>query len=125
VITRTANQRHTKPKQTQGRECLRTELPRWVWALDSNVVINRSNALEQAVRRAEEASAAIVGESWRDDEHDMDRFLAYSLLIDPVRVWRDRLSPSLTAGIPRSACSSPRKRKARRCPSSPSRETAT
>jgi hypothetical protein len=26
----------------------RTELPRWVWALDSNVVINRSDALEQA-----------------------------------------------------------------------------
>ena len=51
-----------------------TGLPQWVWVLDSDVVISRPDALEQAVRRAEETGAAVVGEPWRDDGHDMDRF---------------------------------------------------
>ena len=68
--------------------------------LDSDVVISRPDALEQAVRAAEETDAAVVGESWRDDEHDMDRFLAYSLLIDPVRVWRDGIEPFADGGDP-------------------------
>ena len=78
----------------------RTELPRWVWALDSDVVVSRPDALEQAVRRAEETTAAIVGEPWWDDEHDMDRFLAYSLLIDPAHVWRDGIEPFVDGGDP-------------------------
>lgn len=41
-----------------------SELPQWVWVLDSDVVISRSDALEKAVNRAEETDAAIVGESW-------------------------------------------------------------
>ncbi len=73
------------PALTQAMSFLasrRTELPRWVWALDSDVVISRPNALEQALRCAEETNAAVVGESWWDDEHGMDRFLAYSLLLE-------------------------------------------
>jgi GT2 family glycosyltransferase len=54
------------------------ELPQWVWVLDSDVVVSRPDALQQAVRRAEEAGAAVVGEPWWDDEHGVDRFLAYS-----------------------------------------------
>jgi hypothetical protein len=77
-----------------------TELPQWVWALDSDVVVSRPDALEQAVRRAEETGAAVVGEPWWDDEHDMDRFLAYSLLIDPVHVWRDGIEPFVDGGDP-------------------------
>ena len=77
-------------------------LPRWVWVLDSDVVISRPEALEKAVERAEQAGAAVVGESWRDDEHDMDRFLAYSLLIDPARVWRDGIEPFADGGDPAS-----------------------
>jgi hypothetical protein len=34
------------------------------------------------------------------DEHDVDRFLAYLLLIDPVRVWRDGIEPFVGGGDP-------------------------
>jgi hypothetical protein len=52
------------------------------------------------VKRAEETGAAAVGEPWWDDEHDVDRFLAYSLLIDPARVWRDGIEPFAGGGDP-------------------------
>jgi glycosyltransferase involved in cell wall biosynthesis len=76
------------------------ELPQWAWVLDSDVVINRADALEQAVSRAEETDAAIIGETWWDPWEEMDRFLAYSLLIDPVRVWRDGIDPFADGGDP-------------------------
>jgi hypothetical protein len=41
-----------------------------------------------------------VGESWWDQWHQTDRFLAYSLLIDPVRVWRDGIEPFVDGGDP-------------------------
>ena len=91
------------PALTQAMSFLaarRTGLPRWIWVLDSDVVISRPDALRLAVREAEEAHAAIVGESWWDDEHGMDCFLAYSLLIDPARVWRDGLEPFVDGGDP-------------------------
>ena len=91
------------PALTQAMSFLasrRTELPRWVWALDSDVVISRPDALEQALRCAEETNAVVVGESWWDDEHGMDRFEAYSLLLDPARVWRDGIEPFADGGDP-------------------------
>ena len=91
------------PALTQAMSFLaarRTDLPRWAWVLDSDVVISRPDALGRAVRQAEEADAAIVGESWWDDEHEMNRFLAYSLLIDPVRVWRAGIEPFVDGGDP-------------------------
>jgi hypothetical protein len=63
-------------------------------------VISRPDALEKAVKRAEETDAAIVGESWWDPWNKLDRFLAYSLLIDPVRVWRDGIEPFADGGDP-------------------------
>jgi glycosyltransferase involved in cell wall biosynthesis len=91
------------PALTQAMSFLaarRSELPQWVWALDSDVVISRPDALSKAVARAEEAGAAIAGESWWDSWHETDRFLAYSLLIDPVRVWRDGIEPFVDGGDP-------------------------
>ena len=58
------------------------------------------DALEKAVDRAEDTDAAIVGESWWDPWHKTDRFLAYSLLIDPIRVWRDAIEPFADGGDP-------------------------
>lgn len=75
-------------------------LPRWVWVLDSDVVVSRPGALSQAVERAEEAGAAIAGESWRDPGRETDRFLAYSLLIDPARIWRESIEPFADGGDP-------------------------
>jgi glycosyltransferase involved in cell wall biosynthesis len=102
LIANAGNAMHG-PALTQAMSFLAaksTELPQWVWALDSDVVVSRPDALEQAVRRAEETGAAVVGEPWWDDEHDMDRFLAYSLLIDPVHVWRDGIEPFVDGGDP-------------------------
>lgn len=75
-------------------------LPRWVWVVDSDVVVSRPDALAKAVQQAEETDAAIVGESWWDQWDKMDRFLAYSLLIDPVRVWRDGIESFADGGDP-------------------------
>jgi GT2 family glycosyltransferase len=97
-----------------------SELPRWVWVLDSDVVISRPDALEKAVRRAEETDAAIVGESWWDPWDKTYSFLAYSLLIDPYASGGTGSSPSPTEETPYPACSSPRRPRGRRCRSFPS-----
>jgi glycosyltransferase involved in cell wall biosynthesis len=78
----------------------RSEIPRWVWVLDSDVVISRPDALEKAVERAEATDAAVVGESSWDQWHETGCFLAYSLLVDPARVWRDGIEPFADGGDP-------------------------
>ena len=91
------------PALTQAMSFLASrgsELPRWVWVLDSDVVISRPDALVKAVDRAQETDAAIVGEPWWDPWHETDRFLAYSLLIDPARVWRAGIQPFTDGGDP-------------------------
>jgi glycosyltransferase involved in cell wall biosynthesis len=102
LIANAGNAMHG-PALTQAMSFLAsrgTGLPRWARVLDSDVVISRPGALEKAAERAEQAGAAVVGGSWRDDEHDMDRFLAYSLLTGPVRVWRDGIEPFAGGGDP-------------------------
>jgi len=91
------------PALTQAMSFLASkgpQLPRWVWVLDSDIVISRPDALQKAVERAEETDAAIAGEPWWDSWHKTDHFLAYSLLIDPVRVWRDGIEPFADGGDP-------------------------
>jgi hypothetical protein len=91
------------PALTQAMSFLASRgsrLPRWIWVLDSDIVISRPDALKKAAERAEETDAAIVGESWWDPWHKTYRFLAYSLLIDPVRVWRDGIVPFVDGGDP-------------------------
>jgi hypothetical protein len=63
-------------------------------------VVSRPDALEKAVARAEQTDAAIVGESWWDPWQRTDSLLAYSLLIDPVRVWREGIEPFADGGDP-------------------------
>lgn len=102
LIPNASNTMHG-PALTQAMSFLASrgsELPRWVWVLDSDVVISRPDALKKAVDRARETDAAIVGESWWDPWHETDCFLAYSLLIDPVRVWRDGIELFADGGDP-------------------------
>ena len=122
LVANATNRMHG-PALTQAMSFLasrESDLPQWVWVLDSDVVISRPDALKKALERADESAAAIVGESWWDQWHEMDRFLAYSLLIDPVRVWRDGIEPFMMGVIRRSICSSQPTSLARRSPSSPS-----
>jgi hypothetical protein len=91
------------PALTQAMSLLASRgsgLPRWVWVLDSDAVISRPDALQKAVDLAKETDAAIVGESWWDPWDETYSFLAYSLLIDPVRVWRDGIEPFADGGDP-------------------------
>jgi glycosyltransferase involved in cell wall biosynthesis len=91
------------PALTQAMSFLASRgsaIPQWVWVLDSDAVISRPDALARAVKRAEETDAAIVGESWWDPWDETFSFLAYSLLIDPVRVWRDGIEPFADGGDP-------------------------
>ena len=80
LIANAGNAMHG-PALTQAMSFLAasgSELPRWVWVFDSDAVISRPDALVRAVYRAEETQAAIVGESWWDPWHEMDRFLAWA-----------------------------------------------
>jgi glycosyltransferase involved in cell wall biosynthesis len=61
-----------------------SELPRWVWVLDSDVVVSRPDALEEAVRRAEETGAAITGESWWDSWDKTYSFLRVLVRARPL-----------------------------------------
>jgi glycosyltransferase involved in cell wall biosynthesis len=102
LIPNTSNTMHG-PALNQAMSFLASrgpELPQWVWVLDSDAVISRPDALEKAVNRAQETDAAIVGESWWDPWDETYSFLAYSLLIDPVRVWRDGIEPFADGGDP-------------------------
>lgn len=102
LIPNAGNRMHG-PALTQAMSFLASEdpvLPRWVWVLDSDVVISRPDSLAKAVDRAEETHAAIVGESWWDPWDRTDRFLAYSLLLDPARVWREGIEPFADGGDP-------------------------
>ena len=49
---------------------------------------------------SKDGSAELLGESWWDSWNKTDCFLAYSLLIDPVRVWRDGIEPFADGGDP-------------------------
>ena len=88
--------------------------------LDSDIVISRPDALQKAVQRAEQTDAAIVGEPQWNSWHKTDRFLACSLLIDPVRVWRNGIEPFTEGGDPAfDLLPVPRRLEVRRSASSP------
>lgn len=74
--------------------------PAWVWILDSDCVVSRPDALDQALQAASDAKAAVVGESQPDPWHQTDRFGTHCLLIDPARTWRDPLAPFEAGGDP-------------------------
>ena len=68
LIANATNRMHG-PALTQAMSFLashESDLPQWVWVLDSDVVISRPDALKKGLERADETTAAIVGESWWD-----------------------------------------------------------
>ncbi len=75
-------------------------LPTWIWVLDSDVVVARADALAAAVALAERESAALLGESWWDQWHRVERFETYSLLFKPAEVWRQGAEPFAEGGDP-------------------------
>jgi hypothetical protein len=74
--------------------------PDWVWVLDSDCVVARGDVLTEATSAAEQARAAVVGESHWDPWHRTERFETYSLLLDPARVWQPGTTPFQDGGDP-------------------------
>jgi glycosyltransferase involved in cell wall biosynthesis len=78
----------------------REPLPTWIWVLDSDVVVARPDALTASLALAERESVALLGESWWDQWHKVERFETYSLLFKPAEVWRQGAEPFAEGGDP-------------------------
>ncbi|MEZ4711955.1 MAG: glycosyltransferase [Caldilineaceae bacterium] len=72
----------------------------WTWLLDSDCIIARADAASRAIAAANAANAGLVGESYWNQWNDEHRFAGYSLLIDPVQVWRAEIGPIPNGGDP-------------------------
>lgn len=83
--------RHHGPALNQALTHLaqRSTPPRWVWIVDSDVVIARSDALSLAMTLGEATNASIVGERHWDQWNRIERFGLYSLLIRLPVVWTE------------------------------------
>jgi glycosyltransferase involved in cell wall biosynthesis len=108
VCTLLANHdnRHHGPGLNQGISYLASRpapRPRWIWILDSDVVVTRPDALSAAVTVAQEHSAALVGEPQPDQWHPDGQFGQYSLLMDPAVVWQPHIGPFTGGGDPSSS----------------------
>jgi glycosyltransferase involved in cell wall biosynthesis len=75
-------------------------LPSWIWILDSDVIAARPDVLSAALAVAASDTAALVGEPQWDQWHQIERFGLYSLLLDPVQVWRHGIGPFTDGGDP-------------------------
>lgn len=72
----------------------------WVWVLDSDCVVARPDALQQALSVPDGCEAALVGEPGWDQWHRCETFGLYSLLLRPARVWRPPVRPFGAGGDP-------------------------
>lgn len=74
--------------------------PQWVWVLDSDCVVARPDALQQALSAPDGRDRALVGEPGWDRWHDCETLGLYSLLLRPARVWRPPVRPFAEGGDP-------------------------
>lgn len=72
----------------------------WVWLLDSDCVVARSDAAIEAISAARAAGAALLGEAAWNRWHEDIRLCGYSLLMDPARAWRPEIGPFVEGGDP-------------------------
>jgi glycosyltransferase involved in cell wall biosynthesis len=72
--------------------------PGRVWILDSDCVVAQPEALRAA--SAAGVGAAVVGEPTWNKWHRQERLAAYSLLVDPARVWQPGIGPFADDGDP-------------------------
>jgi glycosyltransferase involved in cell wall biosynthesis len=115
-LIRNRAQRYHGPALTQGvswlaRDQRNGSSPRvdYVWVLDSDVIVLRSDAVRDAVATARRGDAVAVGQKLGDSGYD--RLLRHSpkmldlssLLFDPRRIWRDPIPPFLEDGAPGTA----------------------
>lgn len=72
----------------------------WVWLLDSDSIVARADAAEQAIAAASVANAGFAGEAYWNPWHAEQRFYGCSLLLDPAQAWRAEVGPIQDGGDP-------------------------
>jgi glycosyltransferase involved in cell wall biosynthesis len=107
-LLRNERQQYHGPALTQGVSSL-VERVEYVWVLDSDVVVLRSDTVSDAVGVLQESGAAAVGQRMGDPVYD--RLLRHnksmlhpcSLLLDPALIWRPPIPPFVEDGAPATA----------------------
>ena len=100
LVANSNNQQHG-PGVNKGLSILAAQQlpPTRVWILDSDCVVARPETLRKLLE-LDEGNAAIVGEPEWDPWHGVDRFLLFSLFVDPARVWRPEVGRFADDGDP-------------------------
>lgn len=72
----------------------------WIWLLDSDCAIVRTDVATSAMAAAMKAKAALVGESYWNRWNARYQFSGFSLLLDPARIWRPHIGAIPDGGDP-------------------------
>jgi hypothetical protein len=105
LLANEANRQHG-PGLNQGlsylatRACATGRAPAWVWILDSDCVVARSDVLDLALQEVAVTDTSVVGEPQWDPWHGVVRFGSHCLLVDPARTWRDPFAAFENGGDP-------------------------
>ena len=81
---------------------------RYVWMLDSDVVVFRSDTVRDALGAIDGTGAAAVGQSQdhpvtkRAVRNNPSMLAPFSLILDPVQIWQPSIPPFLEHGAPAS-----------------------
>lgn len=72
---------------------------RYIWILDSDVVILKKNILKDAIDFMVNKNAAVIGQFQYDNSNLGDPHVS-SILIDPAKVWNRQIHPFTNNGMP-------------------------
>jgi hypothetical protein len=72
----------------------------WVWLLDSDCVVVRTDTLRDVLSAAADHDAALIGEHTWDPWHRCDRVGLHSMVIDPAQTWKPTFPPFSDHGDP-------------------------
>jgi glycosyltransferase involved in cell wall biosynthesis len=111
-----AEQQYHGPALTQGISWLAdrqgsaapADRIRYVWTLDSDVVVLRRDTARDALRAFERTGAAAVGQSQdnpvtsRAVRNNPSMLSPFSLILDPVQIWQPSIPPFVDDGAPAS-----------------------
>jgi hypothetical protein len=112
-----SRQRYHGPALTQGISWLARRQGKvaagdrldYVWVLDSDVIILRSDTVRAALELFKRPGAAAVGQTMGDVAYDgllcrnREMLDPCSLMIDPARIWRAPIPPFIEDGAPSTA----------------------
>jgi glycosyltransferase involved in cell wall biosynthesis len=110
-LIRNRTQRYHGPALTQGVSWLARARAGvgYVWVLDSDVVVLRSDTVLDALAAAQRLDAAALGQKLDDGSynrllrHNREMLDPCSIIFDPRRIWRSPIPPFVEDGAPATA----------------------